>query len=276
MSDLDWEYYENLLKKYSENCLLDLLREDNLQPYDNNGEPIYCPHNFHEYFHISKTLPQGSEYKSTLLTQIVEAEFPDEDEHGEPLAYSDPNFHNKWSWKFLRVPEDETEKEALRLILKNSKFKKSVFDNFIKSKEVESSNPSAQRKKQFSTSSKTEWSNIKIEFVDLENVEISFEYKVHKRSYTSYDYFYHKNTKKWRLGWKHLMILAEFSGNPPAHHKGTKDKITKKQVSDLQIALEHIFPNVDGKPFKRYKSGQGWEPLISLSLSEHISGLYTR
>ena len=46
MSNLEWVYYENLLKEYSENYLMDLLRTGNLQPYDQNGKQIYCPHKY--------------------------------------------------------------------------------------------------------------------------------------------------------------------------------------------------------------------------------------
>ncbi len=123
MNNLEWVYYEDLLKEYPENRLRDLLRTGKLQPFDMNGEKLYCPKECHEYFYymfVNKARPPETVKR---ITEISDTE-PDlhrfDDYH--------PNQHTKLSWKFLRVPKDEAKKEALQLILKDSKFQKSEFE----------------------------------------------------------------------------------------------------------------------------------------------------
>jgi len=64
MINLEWVYYENVIKEHSENYLFDLLRTGNLQPYDQNGKQIFCPHDYHEYYHLTNRINSG-EYIST-------------------------------------------------------------------------------------------------------------------------------------------------------------------------------------------------------------------
>ena len=264
MLNLGWEYCENLLKD-QEDYLFDLLRTGKLQPYDKNGKPIFCPHDFHEYYYLFHDIPSG-EVRNTRLKTIIDSEFPD--------GYdSDPDYDKKWSWKFLWVPEDETKKEELRSILKGSKFKKSDFDNFIKSKEVKKSNPSTQCKNQFSTSSNTRWSDIRIHFAEYENVEITIKgRRATSLNYKSIDCFVNNKNKKPTKGWALLFAFARYQGDLPRHV--LEEKAISKHVSNLQKSIKKLFPGIADKPFKAYSAGKGWELRITLSLSRNLSEKY--
>jgi hypothetical protein len=270
MINLEWVYYENVIKGHSEGYLFDLLRTGNLQPYDQNGEQIYCPKECHEYFYLLST-PQDREGRATDLTQIVESEWPDEDEDPTPVL----DFTKKLSWEFLRTPtEDKVKMETLRSILKNSKFMKSEFDNLIMPEKVEKQKSQKQNEGQIPVPADTEWYDISIKFVDDKKIKITpGRGRTLERSYKDFGCFHNKNSKNPRLAWWHLVAMGLYEGNP-SKLMDSKEEITKKQISDLQIALKCLFPGVVGNQFEKHVKGIGWKPRISLTFPNNFPGLY--
>ncbi len=261
MVNLEWVYYEDLLKEYSENYLFDLLRTGNLQPYDINGNQIHCPHDHHEYYHVHKILSniRDREKKTilrTCLKQIMDSEFPN--------GYTDPNM-DKLSWTFLWLHKDEASKEALLLILKDSKFKKSEFNNIIRL--------SAGRSEQFSTLPGTEWRNITISFVALEKVKVNFEGNTYERGFKSLGFGDKKRQNSWNSAWHHLFLLAVHQGDIELPPSGKERDNVVKQVSNIKKQLKNLFPNVVGDPFTRRQKGKGWPLRITLSSLNDLHSL---
>jgi len=194
----------------------------------------------------------------------VDSEFPDDDEDRNISNDSDPDFYNRWSWTFLSSPEDKTKKEALQLILKNSKYMKSEFDDIIKLS-------AKQSEGQMHVPAGTEWYDIRILFVDVRNIKIRLgpRERNHQRSYKSFGCFYNKKSKEPIDAWFHLWAMAFHKGNP-SDLVGSEKQITVKHVSILQKKLKCLFPEVDGNPFAKHVKGVGWKPRICLDHPDNL------
>ena len=186
----------------------------------------------------------------------MDSEFPD-DEYGNNLVDSDPNFDKKWSWKFLWVPKDETKKEALQSILKNSKFKKSEVNDIGRL--------SAGRSEQFSTLPGTEWRNIAISFVTMEKVKVNFEGNTYERGFKSLGFGDQKRQNSWNSAWQHLFLLAVHQGDIELPPSGKERDNVVKQISIIKKQLKNLFPNVIGDPFTTRQKDKGWPLCITLS-----------
>ena len=149
----EWRYYNELLEKCSKSRdkILDLLR-DGLQPYDGNGKKIYCPKEFHEYFHWRDFLETHSGFTGygnlkkhrfvisvDVLKRIEErenaeariGEISNEESNLHEYGGHHPDQFNKLSWNFVWKPEDTTKKEELFSILRDTKYKTNEVDELL-------------------------------------------------------------------------------------------------------------------------------------------------
>lgn len=109
----------------------------------------------------------------------------------------------------------------------------------------------------FPTPSGTQWPEVKISFIDDENVKISARNVTEHRHYSSMGFKDSKSNKPIFL-WKFLKELASLSGK--FTNSQGKDK-AKKCFSDLRKALNQVFKTIEGNSisYKKTKDYTGYE-----------------
>ena len=52
----EWIDYDDLKKKYfyNKNKIINSLLQKGFQPYDANGDPVYCPDEYHKFSYLDK------------------------------------------------------------------------------------------------------------------------------------------------------------------------------------------------------------------------------
>ena len=148
----EWRYYNELLEKCSKSRdkILDLLR-DGLQPYDGNGKKIYCPKEFHEYFHWRDFLETHSGFtgygnlkKHRFVISVDVLKRIEERENAEArigeIANEDSNIHEYGGQGVFKLkilcPQLISSPAPKRNITKKSKKKRFLLKRYVRKKNM--------------------------------------------------------------------------------------------------------------------------------------------
>lgn len=121
----------------------------------------------------------------------------------------------------------------------------------------------------FPTPSGTQWHEVRISFIDNENVKISAREITESRHYSQMGFRDSKSSKPIFL-WEFLKKLASLSGNFTNCPDGKKDE-AKKYFSDLRKALRQVFRTIEGNPipYKKTKDYAGYETAFVIEDKSH-------